>query len=340
MASRVLTSLLALYLVALAAANLSCMDRSNNAVPWFTLIKYPGNVTTGSARYAYLDPSLGSQYQIVYGAHADDKGEALPNTIEAINYIPEADLNLIVYNDEPPGVPWDPYGAHAKGMIAFDNKTQTGVYIMHSFPKFPNVSADDGYIRYDLPSNTYTYGQNAYCISLDADSFGNLLNNLPVEWPNAYYSSGLFNSIVLSSDLPHATTQFNLLTGENQWFLTKSPNFTGFLYEDVIAPYFNVPLAVESWGRPYQDPACPPSSPVTTVNIDRIALNSQDTWDHYSDHAKWAISIGGDTNIACFCDMNRMDSQEVRGGSCLCNDNPSIYEALMNIIVITDKCQA
>ena len=339
-----LTKIFALFalasVLAVASADLSCMDRDGNPVPWFTFIKYPENKTYDGARYAYLDPNLGSNYKIILGSHADDEDEALPNTIAAINAIPEESINLYVYNDEPPNEPWNPDGGHAKGFIAFDNATQTGVYVMHSFPKFPNVT-DTGYIQYIFPKNTYMYGQNGYCLSLDRGSLDHLIDNLPVEAPNVYYASGLFQNLQPNATDPHKIAQFNSLNGEAYWYLTKNPNYPGFLYDDIMAPYFQASLAVESWGRPYQDALCPPNSPYAALNIDQIAFNSEDTWDHYSDHSKWAITVGNaGLNLACLCDMNRMATQEVRGGSCLCSTNANLYNALKSIVVLTDKCSS
>lgn len=338
MFARIVTLLALASVLSIANANLSCMDREGNPVPWFTFIKYPENKTYDGARYAYLDANLGSAYKIILGSHTDGENEALPNTIAAINQISEESLNLYVYNDEPPTLPWNPDGGHAKGFIAFDNATQTGVYVMHSLPKFPNVS-DSGFISYQFPHNTYMYGQNGYCITLDKEILGHLMDNLPVETPNVYFASGLFQSLQPNSTEPHKITQFNLGNGDTHWYLTKNPTYPGFLYDDIMAPYFQTSLAVESWGRPYQDSVCPPSANYAAINIDQIAFNSEDSWDHYSDHSKWAITVGeSNLNLACLCDMNRMVSQQVRGGSCLCSSNPSLYTALKSIVVLTDKC--
>jgi len=319
-----------------ASAGLSCMDREGNPVSWFTFIKYPENMTYDGARYAYLDANLGKNYKIILGSHADDEDEALPNTIAAINGIPEESINLYIYNDEPANTPYNPDGGHAKGFIAFDNVTQTGIYVMHSLPKFPNVT-DSGYIQYKFPKNTFKYGQNGYCLTLDKESLGHLVDNLPVEAPNVYYASGLFKYLQPNSEEPHKIAQFNVENGDTYWYLTKNPTYAGFLYDDIIAPYFQTSLAVESWGRPYQDSQC--SGSYASLNIDQIAFNTEDTWNHYSDHSKWAITVGNSgLNLACLCDMNRMTTQQRRGGSCLCSSNPNLYNALSSIVVVTDKC--
>ena len=319
-------------------SKLSCISREGDSLPWFTLIKYPKNITNNGARYAYLDSTLGSQYKVIFGSSCDTESEALPNTIDSINNISEDTLNLMIYNDESPDGKTTSSGAHAKGIIAFDNATKTGVYIMHSIPKYPSLLADGKSINYSIPSSAYEYGQNAYCVSIDEDILSTIIGNFPIEKPHVYYSTGFFTTLPTNSDEGYKVITYNLLNGDPQWFLTKNPKYQGFLYEDVIEPYFQASLAVESWGRPYQGADCPPTTSYSSVNIDYIGINS-DGWGHYSDHSKWAITVGdGNPGLACLCDMNRMTSQERRGGSCLCVRTPSLYQALSNIVVLTDHC--
>ena len=321
-----------------ATAQLSCLSREGDPVPWFTLIKYPGEITATGARYAYLDSTIGFQYKVILGSMCDTESEALPNTIDAINAIPIEDLNVMIYNDEIPHGKTSSSGAHAKGIIAFDNNTKTGVYIMHSIPNFPSIDKDGMTINSSLPDTCQEYGQNAYCVSIDETILNTIINNFPVEDIHVYHAVGLFE------DLPHKSTKqsmvvnYQILNGDQQWFLTKSPKFKGFLYEDIIEPYFNTSMAIESWGRPYQGDNCPPNSSYSSVNINQLTVGG-DSWSHYSDHSKWAITVGeGNPELACLCDMNRMKSQEGRGGSCLCVQTPSLYQALSNIVVLTDHC--
>ncbi|RZJ37029.1 MAG: hypothetical protein EOO18_06615, partial [Chryseobacterium sp.] len=164
--------------------------------------------------------------QVISGTFADGKGEALARTIDSINAIDKNHINLYVYNDEYPTED-DPItasqNAHAKGIIAYDNDTQSGVYIMHSFPKFPTVSQSTGHINTDLPVTTNIYGQNLYCVSLDREILQQLLSYLPLEKPHAYYASGLFQNFHTDSKDNYTVTQFNLLNGDSQWLLTKNP---------------------------------------------------------------------------------------------------------------------
>jgi deoxyribonuclease-2 len=324
-----------------ASADLSCLDRNGKPVPWFNLIKYPGNVSASEPTYAYFDQNSGPSFQAIKGKYVDSKDEALPNTVMSINQLITSNgdtLNVLVYNDEPPNKPYNPKGGHAKGFIAYDNSTKSGIYIMHSFPKYPSVYSDNGQIEYTTPKNTYEYGQNAYCITLNEDALNKIHQNLPVEEPNVYHATGFFQDLANTSNSDYAVTQFNLVNGDNQWFLTKSPNYSGFLYDDIIAPYFKVNLAVESWGRPYQPASCTIGK--EAMNIDEIRIDSGASWDHYSDHAKWAVTVGiGLKNLACSCDMNRMTTQAKRGGSCLCTQNTLQFNAFSTLIVQRDKCK-
>jgi deoxyribonuclease-2 len=338
MLSRIFISFFLISALSLSFAQLSCIDRQGNSVAWFTFIKFPGELTNADPRFAYLDSESGDQYQVIQGAHHYFKDEALERTISAINVMPETSMNKLVWNDQPPNKLFNPKGGHAKGIIGFDNATQTGVYIMHSFPKFPDV-LENGQINSTTPPNTVTYGQNCYCISIDKEMLGNILHNLPVKEPNVYHATGLFDGKAFTSNQDYLISQFHLLNGDDQWFLSKNARYAGFLYEDIVQPYFKVNLAVESWGRPYQPPRCPPVGSYGSLNIARIAFNEKDAWDHTQDHSKWAVSVGeSGIQIACLCDVNRMDSQGIRGGSCLCSKNKNLHRALSSIVKVTDQC--
>jgi hypothetical protein len=222
--------------------------------------------------------------------------------------------------------------------LAFDAGTKTGVYILHSAPNYPAVLSDNT-INSSLPDNTWEYGQHFYCVSLDETSLATVVTNLQVIYPVVYAQTGTFNQTSFEDSLLMQQVQtFSLVDGEVVTILSKSPNYTtGFLYEDIIQPYFQLELYVESWGRPYQPPICPGNSTYETLNIDYVQFDNGDGWDHYSDHSKWAVAPGNQ-GIACACDMNRMDSQSMRGGSCICMTNPVFYSAMAGIVQTVDQC--
>ena len=54
------------------------------------------------------------------------------------------------------------------------------------------------------------------------------------------------------------------------------------------------------------------------------------------DHAKWGVSIG--SSYSCIGDINRMQSQEGRGGGTMCFSYSKLHTALTDAITSTDAC--
>jgi len=308
---------------------LSCLDDKSNAETWWWQQKYPGNVSKSDPKHGYFDSSsTGGKLSIVKG-HVDEKDLALYNTIQSINGLSSKYANLLVFNDEPPNQEWVATGAHAKGIVAFDSQSNTGVYIMHSAPKYPTVT--NGQINTSLPSNTVTYAQNFFCINLDSKSLNLLIQNFEVTDPVIYYYSGTFKASY-SSKTNSAVNTFTLANGDNMFFLSKNPKYKGYLYENIIEPYFKAGMMIESWGRPYEESECPPQYEYMSANVETVTMPNGDSWNSYSDHSKWGVVNGENFNYGCSCDMNRMTSQISRGGSCLCMVNSNFYATLNNLI--------
>jgi len=248
----------------------------------------------------------------------------------------------LIFTNVPPDDNYTSTGAHAKGIIAFDNTTQTGLYILHTFLSYPNFTAD-GIINstVDRTSNedaleNAIYGNYAYCMSIDADILAELHKMIPLEEPNVIFASGLFNDPDPVVEKDWTVTEFKLANQDHIVMLTKSPNFSARFYEDIVSPYFNVSLAAESYGRPYQDPTC---GKYNVVNIDEITFDAQNTWKIWSDNAKWAITYGGSRpHLVCISDMDRTDEQLTRGGSAFCSNNPALWQAFTSIITKVDDC--
>jgi len=52
-----------------------------------------------------------------------------------------------------------------KAVLAVDISTQTGFYLSHSMPNFPQVS--EGSLSTEVPNSAKVYGQSFFCMSLD-----------------------------------------------------------------------------------------------------------------------------------------------------------------------------
>jgi len=77
-----------------------------------------------------------------------------------------------------------------------------------------------------------------------------------------------------------------MLNGDTITLLSKSPSLNGFLYENIIEPYFKTGLLVQSWGRPWMPPNCKPQSPYDSTNVQYIKIDEDDYWNGYNDHSK------------------------------------------------------
>jgi deoxyribonuclease-2 len=84
----------------------------------------------------------------------------------------------------------------------------------------------------------------------------------------------------------------------------KSKFFGSDLYSDMVAPYYNANLLVETWqnGVGKLPSNC---SELTVENVLDMKL-SGDPFKETTDHSKWAISKSSEQGLVCIGDINRM----------------------------------
>ena len=73
------------------------------------------------------------------------------------------------------------------------------------------------------------------------------------------------------------------------------------------------------------------------MNVEFVQLTSSIGWSETVDHSKWAIT-SDIQNWLCIGDMNRMDSQNTRGGGTECFDNASMFKSFQAIISQAEYC--
>jgi len=89
-----------------------------------------------------------------------------------------------MFNDELPDGSSGPTGkAHQKGVIGFDSATNTGFYMLHSTPGWPNMPNTTNNFTSDI------YGQHFFCISINNTQLETLGKHLYVTRPNIYWDS-------------------------------------------------------------------------------------------------------------------------------------------------------
>jgi deoxyribonuclease-2 len=120
-------------------------------------------------------------------------------------------------------------------------------------------------------------------------------------------------------------------------FFAKTAEWGLDLWGNAIAPFYRYNFEVESWlhGDDPEGPAC---SNYTIYDIKYLELSPFRSFDNYNDHSKWGISTLPNTNIICFGDINRMNSQKSRGGSAFCFENNRLWNILYRTIRETDSC--
>jgi deoxyribonuclease II len=342
--------------------SLSCLDDDGNAVDGWTSLK--GN--NGYAIYNY-DTSTKTFVASVYTMNQTTSGSIM-NTL---NPLYDASINssfaYALYNDNPPetGAASSSY-AHSKGILA-TSSTQ-GFWLVHSLPNWP---AETPTGNPGVPPSD-TYAQSLGCVTVNVNTIDLIANLTMVNRPKIYEhhmpSTGMpsipfFEKLIDNDyydDAPTSASQsFQSLAGVDYVQFAKSKEWEMDLYDDLIAPYYQTPLYVETWingagGR--QSSVCqsnvPPDShqKVNAVydiyQIDLITLSGEDTWKNTQDHSKYAFAapmdfdtnVTSSSNVTCIGDINRMCSQEDRGGGAMCHQNHDLMMAFRSIVSGTESC--
>ena len=364
MALRFLSALLSFVSVSFVSvrAGIQCLDALGHPTDSWTIIKAPKTgdkylyATQSEALYAPSDilcnrtstmSDCSDQNQFVIGSDLNSTTRgALAHTLQQLW---AEGASYVLFNDEPPGsTSYNFTVGHTKGILATDG--ETGFYLVHSLPKFPQGPAHSGQASSysGLPSNTYTYGQNLYCASfplhtLDTMAYAFQLN-LPLIYdfhlePTVAINAPNISALVkgkFSTDPICATHSITTLGGAPHLLFAKSTQWNQDLWSDCVAPKLQTDLVVESWIRGSAiGPSC--SSSYTVQDAEEISFEASAngfTWSEYDDpqtgmsagapfdfsskmdHSKWASSLDG--TIACHGDINRMTTQFVRGGGALC----------------------
>ncbi|XP_075557322.1 plancitoxin-1-like isoform X2 [Dermacentor variabilis] len=159
-------------LVTLSNAATSCKNEKNADVDWFFMYKLPRgaqgkdkvSVPRGE-EYLYIDSRTptSTPYWMLSTHNIFNESNALANTIAPLTATekPES-LAYAVYNDQPPYHLEEKKSSngHTKGLFIFDG--ESGVWIIHSVPKFPEMLHKG---QYSFPPSGREYGQTILCVT-------------------------------------------------------------------------------------------------------------------------------------------------------------------------------
>lgn len=320
---------------------ISALNENGQAVDWWFAYKIPklSKTATSSAavgyEYVYYDPTLEKVVQSP-NLLTDGTG-AIDLTLNTVFDNPSPTTGWILYNDEMPesahGQDSSAFG-HTKGVLVFDTATRTGFWLLHSWPKY----ADPGVKTMPTPQ----YGQTFLCISLDMDALNSIAAQMiNHQTPQVYLpripeslstTDALYTLAQPISTNPSADSDvldFKSRGGQAFKVIAKNHKWNKDFWNDLVGPTLGTDMDVETWIRG-PIPTTVDSDGVHKVidvkYIDLTPLGFPWNWSETHDHAKWGIGV--DSDWVCVGDINRMISQEKRGGGTIAFQEPTLWAAL------------
>jgi len=321
------------------------IDENGQKVDWWFLYKVPkglkvGKGTTKGYEYVYFDAHSEKVEQSVH-LLTDGKG-ALDFTISNLFHnASSASVGYILYNDEKPArflSSGNDNGndCHTKGVLAFDTASNSAFWLLHSWPKYvdPEETA--------LP--TPEYGQTFLCLHISLDTCsqiaGQMLRNQQPQVYNSKLPTGLSvddNLYKLSQSVNNAspgeseTLDYTTVGGLPFKVIAKNRLWAKDFWNDLVSPTLGVDMAVETWIRgAIASTNSPDGHKIVDVKlINFTPLGIPWSWSETQDHAKWGVSKTSDW--ICIADINRMVSQENRGGGTIAFQSKILWAALSQV---------
>src|SRR5579871_160865 len=304
----------------------SPLDEDGKQIDWWFLYKVPklaksSDVASASGyEYVYYDPCVAKLAKSPYTLD-QDKG-ALRLTLDSVFRGSASSTGWILYNDEMPASADrkdDGTLGHTKGVIAFDTDSKTALWLLHSWPKY----ADPGATQMPTPM----YGQTYLCLALDWKTASQLAAQMANHQEPQTYLPHLPSSLPKSDPLfrltqpldPNAPGDSDVLAFKTRGGLAfkviaKNRKWGKDFWNDLVGPALAEDMDVETWIRGPIAPMLDSDGVHRTYDIKFVDMRPLTgwAWPESKDHAKWGITRADDW--ICVGDINRMISQESRGG--------------------------
>jgi deoxyribonuclease-2 len=332
---------------------LQAMDDSGKPVDWWFMYKLPrdansptnNKATKPSTGFEYLYFDSQSKKTVAHSANLlINKAGALYNTLMQLyptSKNPNEGLGWIFYNDERcDQKPNDDEKGHTKGVLAFDTKSDSAFWLLHSTPRFA-LTTDA-----DFPQDERDYAQTYLCITLKDVATANQIAQQMYEqqepqlycWnehgniPQDSYFYKLTQGVNVNETDPPSKIEFYSKGGERFYSIAKNRHWGKDFWNDLVGPELNVDLEVETWRRgtlagTEDSDKEHTVTDILYINLEPLGVDYE--WHYTQDHAKWAISKGPDW--VCVGDINRDTSQEKRGGGTICFQNKDLWQSLSQI---------
>ncbi len=321
-------------------------NQQGEPVDWWFIYKTPkhtGSPENNGFDFFYFEPDSTDLELSPNGLDQDN--QALHHTLTGIFNAAES-AGYLVYNDEHVDKQTNnSEKGHCKGILAFDKASDSALFLLHSTPRFPANREST------LPEDEEIYGQTFICISLPDYETANLIarqmlsqqnpqiltesSRMPVTLNDDEPLSLLFHGTAASESEEPSTLRFNSRGGKEFLLIAKSRKWGEDFWLDLVSPELKCDLVVETWRRgavtPLQDRRSGDFDEDVLRLVFKIPPSHDYAWPYTRDHAKWAVALKNETSSlpwVCVADLNRMVSQEKRGGASLCFREPRLWEAL------------
>jgi deoxyribonuclease-2 len=319
----------------------SCLDSRGTNLDYWAVIKFPG-----STNFVFWDTAANGGFQRPSVAVDEPTSSALMVTLAQL-YGTNSKLAYAMYNDESPNGATHESKAHSKGVLAFDVSKNSGFWLTHSLPRFPNSVADG---LGSLPDSTYA--QHFFCVSIDRQGFEDISRQMAINGPSVYdhkvpstsKASSPFEAWVseeLLSSRNSSVVGISSKGGASMTSFAKSKTFGLDLWDSLVSSNIETDIIVQTWknGDGINFPSSCSSSgyEYQVMNLEEVQSQSF-SWKVTKDHSKWAVSCDSTAKTVCFGDNNRQVSQTKRGGGAVCVQDESLWSAMNSITGLTEQC--
>ena len=328
-------------------------NENNENVDWWFIYKtaeHSGSADNEGYQYFYFDAA--SEQLVLSDNMLNAQKGALYYTLKEALESNDKDQGYIVYNDErTDGGDNEESKGHTKGVLTFNKAQNSAMFLLHSVPRFPSKS------EVELPDEEKIYGQTFICITLADYQTANdiaahmmqqqnpqiLLSNsfLPENISPSESLSMLFHQTNINESVTPSKIEFKSQAGKQFQLIAKSKHWGKDFWIDLVGPTLDVSLDVETWRRGLVTKSEEKGIPEEIEDVIRVDLSAigYETyhWSFTKDHSKWAVSCKDNKNLidwVCVGDINRMVSQEKRGGGSICFQEPNLCKALQKIITV------
>lgn len=187
------------------------------------------------------------------------------------------------------------------------------------------------------------YGQSMMCVHMSPRTLFEIAGLMTLNRPEVYYSSIKTPNGNITHLISKQNTNYNLDSAELSFssgsfsfqYFSKNGDADLDFWEDVVSKHYDTGFLVETWGRPYLPSYCKPKYSHQVLNIRYIQIEDY-IWKDTQDHSKWGVGMV--RPLVCYGDINRMSSQESRGGGGICIHSLQLANSHKKIIQESDSC--